>query len=244
MKKFIFIVLILGVAACSGLLLFTYVKLPNVGLLKTENPKTTALISQRVREAQVQGKELKIRLVWVSFESIPDLLKEAVRIAEDARFYEHDGIDYEELQEAIKKNFEKGSLMRGASTITQQLAKNLYLSTERSFYRKLQEYFIAKQLEETLSKNRIFHIYLNVIEFGPGIFGVEAAARHNFGKSAAQLSLEEIVRLTAVIPKPLSENPVRNSRWLKWRAGWILSTLRKTGRITSAEFQSEIAKFR
>jgi monofunctional biosynthetic peptidoglycan transglycosylase len=244
LKKIFLFVLVLGAAAGGAAAVFIYATLPNVGLLKAENPKTTALIAQRIREAQERGQQLRVRMVWVSFESIPERLKEAVRIAEDARFYEHDGIDYEELQEAIRKNIEKGALVRGASTITQQLAKNLYLSTDRDFIRKLREFFIARQLEDQLSKSRIFHIYLNVIEFGPGIFGVEAAARHYFGKGAAQLDLEEIVRLTAVVPRPLLEQPTRNSRWLKWRAGWILSMLRKTGRISPAEFQAEISKFR
>jgi monofunctional biosynthetic peptidoglycan transglycosylase len=182
--------------------------------------------------------------VWIGFDGIPGLLKESVRVAEDARFYDHEGIDYEEISEAIKKNLDQRRWARGASTITQQLAKNLYLSTEKSLVRKLKEYFLALRLEEELSKNRIFHLYLNVIEFGPGIFGVEAAARHYFGKSVGQLSLEDIVRLTAVIPKPLSENPTRNSRWLKWKAGWILSTLRKTGHISAEQYQQTSARFK
>jgi monofunctional biosynthetic peptidoglycan transglycosylase len=224
--------------------LYVYLALPSVSHLKNRNPKTTALIDQRLREAQRTGKELKVRQVWIGFDGIPGLLKESVRVAEDARFYAHEGIDYEEISEAIQKNLEKGRWARGASTITQQLAKNLYLSTEKSLVRKIQEFFLALRLEEELSKNRIFHLYLNVIEFGPGIFGVEAAARHYFGKSVGQLSLEDIVRLTAVIPKPLSENPTRNSRWLKWKAGWILSTLRKTGHINAEQFQQTSARFK
>ena len=195
-----------------------YFSLPNVSHLKTQNPKTTALIQQRQREAQRAGREFKVRQVWVGFDGIPELLRKSVRVAEDARFYEHEGIDYEEIREALKKDLEQGGWARGASTITQQLAKNLFLSTERSLIRKLKEYLLARQLEQELPKNRIFHLYLNVIEFGPGIFGVEAAARHFFGKSVGQLNLEEIVRLTAVIPKPLVETPTRTSRWLKWKS--------------------------
>jgi monofunctional biosynthetic peptidoglycan transglycosylase len=244
MKKLVLGVLLLGVAAAGAMSLYLAATLPNVAILKSENPRTTALIEQRRREAQAEGRELKVKLVWVSFESLPALLKDAVRIAEDARFYEHDGIDYEELQAAVRKNIERRALVRGASTITQQLAKNLYLSTDRSFFRKIKEVFISRRMEETLSKDRIFHIYLNVIEFGPGIFGVEAAARHYFGKGAARLNLEEIVRLTAVVPRPLVEDPTRNSRWLKWRAGWILAMLRQTGRISAAEHQAALARFR
>jgi monofunctional biosynthetic peptidoglycan transglycosylase len=244
MKKLVLGVLLLGVAAAGAMSLYLAATLPNVAILKGENPRTTALIEQRRREAQAEGRELKVKLVWVSFESLPALLKDAVRIAEDARFYEHDGVDYEELQAAVRKNIERRALVRGASTITQQLAKNLYLSTDRSFFRKIKEVFISRRMEETLSKDRIFHIYLNVIEFGPGIFGVEAAARHYFGKGAARLNLEEIVRLTAVVPRPLVEDPTRNSRWLKWRAGWILTMLRQTGRISAAEHQAALARFR
>jgi monofunctional biosynthetic peptidoglycan transglycosylase len=243
-KKLIFILLLIVFCGMGVAVLYIYLSLPGVSHLKTQNPKTTALIDQRLREAQRTGMELKVRQVWIGFDGIPGLLKESVRVAEDARFYDHEGIDYEEISEAIKKNLDQGRWARGASTITQQLAKNLYLSTEKSLVRKLKEYFLALRLEEELSKNRIFHLYLNVIEFGPGIFGVEAAARHYFGKSVGQLSLEDIVRLTAVIPKPLSENPTRNSRWLKWKAGWILSTLRKTGHINAEQYQQTIARFK
>jgi monofunctional biosynthetic peptidoglycan transglycosylase len=146
--------------------------------------------------------------------------------------------------ESLKKIILQGKFARGASTITQQLAKNLFLSTDKSLRRKLEEYFIARRLEAELSKNRIFHLYLNVIEFGPGVFGVEAATRQYFGKSVGQLSLEEVVRLTAVIPKPLTESPTRNSRWLNWRAGWVLSTLWKTGHISAAQYNEVIGRFK
>jgi monofunctional glycosyltransferase len=243
-KKLALIFLLTCLAAGGAGVLYIYLSLPNVSHLKSQNPKATALIEQRQREAQRAGREFKVRQTWVGFDGIPALLKEAVRLAEDARFYEHEGIDYEEMNEAVKKNLEQGRWARGASTITQQLAKNLYLSTEKSLIRKLKEYFLAARLEEELTKNRIFHLYLNVIEFGPGIFGVEAAARHYFGKSVVQLNLEEIVRLTAVIPKPLAESPTRNSRWLKWRAGWLLSTLHKTGRISSDQYHQVAGRFK
>ena len=134
--------------------------------------------------------------------------------------------------------------MRGGSTITQQLAKNLYLSTDKSYVRKLKEYFIAKRLEDTISKNRIFHLYLNVIEFGPGIFGVQAASQHFFHKDVTDLNLEECVRLTAVIPRPLSMSPKSESRWIKWKATWILDTMLKYEYITKDEYDSTIVKFR
>lgn len=236
MKKIIFFTLILAVLLAGCAVAYLYLSLPGVSHLKIHNPAATALIEQRLREARQAGNVLKIRQVWVGFDGIPALLKESVRVAEDARFYEHEGIDYEEISEAVKKNLEQGRWARGASTITQQLAKNLYLSTEKNLVRKLKEYFLALHLERELSKNRILHLYLNVIELGPGIFGVEAAARYYFGKSVGQLNLEEIVRLTAVIPKPLSESPMRPSRWLKWKARWILSILYKTKHISADQY--------
>lgn len=244
MKKLIFSLIFLTFLSAGSAVGYIYLSLPGIRHLKSQNPPTTALIEQRLREAHRAGKILKVRQVWVGFDGIPALLKESVRVAEDARFYEHEGIDYEEISEAVKKNLEQGRWARGASTITQQLAKNLYLSTEKSLIRKLKEYFLTLQLEKELSKNRIFHLYLNVIELGPGIFGVEAAARHYFGKSVGQLSLVDIVLLTAVIPKPLSESPIRQSRWLKWKTRWILSVLRKTGHISTDQHNQAAIAFK
>jgi monofunctional biosynthetic peptidoglycan transglycosylase len=239
-QKTFWLILAAGIGAAGAAALLLYLSVPDVAHLKTRNPRTTALMKQRQREARQADRSFSIRQVWVGFDRIPEMLKHSVRIAEDARFYEHEGIDYEEIGEALKTNWTAGRLARGASTITQQLAKNLFLSTEKNIIRKAKEYFIARRLEDELTKDRIFHIYLNVIELGPGIFGVEAASRHYFGKSAARLSLGEIVRLTAVIPKPLAETPTRNSRWVRWKAGWILSVLRKTGKIDSAEYETAL----
>ncbi|HES59481.1 MAG TPA: penicillin-binding protein, partial [Caldithrix sp.] len=125
----------------------------------------------------------------------------------------------------------------------QQLAKNLYLSTEKSFLRKIKEYFIAKRLEKELSKYRIFHLYLNVIEFGRGVFGVEAASRFYFGKSVGNLTLEEMVRLTAIIPRPLITNPKGNSRWLKWKCKWILRKLALYNYIDQAACDAALLSF-
>ena len=222
-------VLYTGLAAavlCIGFSLFIYLGLPDVTYLKNINPKITALMQLRKEQSEAQGKKYNIRQNWVAFQTIPDLLKKAVRISEDASFYEHNGIDYEELKESIKKNFEKGTLVRGGSTITQQLAKNLFLSPEKSFLRKIQEYFIAKRLEDKLSKDRIFNLYLNVIELGPGIFGIEAASQHYFNKNVQNLNLEEIVRLTAIIPRPLTVSPKNDSKWLKWKVEWILHKMK------------------
>jgi len=225
------------------LIFFFFISLPDVSYLKTHNPKTTSLIELRKEQAAANGKKLRIRQHWVPFRRIPKLLRRAVRITEDASFYRHNGIDYEEIKEAIKKDLSKGRLARGGSTITQQLAKNLYLSTQKSFYRKIREYFIARRLEAHLSKNRIFHLYLNVIEFGHGIFGVQAAARYYFKRNVDQLNLEQIIRLTAVIPRPLSIRPTGKSRRLKWKCRWILRKLLKYGYISKTQFRQTLPAF-
>jgi monofunctional biosynthetic peptidoglycan transglycosylase len=152
-------------------------------------------------------------------------------------------VDFSELKEAFKKNWKKGEYVRGASTITQQLAKNLYLSTEKSVIRKIKELLIAISLERNLSKDRIFTLYLNVIEWGPGIFGVEAASQNYFNKTVGQLNLEEMVRLVAVIPQPLKINPTENDDWLKWKARWILDALRRYAYIDQAQYQATYDRF-
>ncbi len=226
--------------AFAGLLIFLglvfWFSLPDVDYLKTKNPTTTALMEQRKAEAAAQHKKYRIRQSWVRFRSIPGYLKQAVRISEDASFYKHEGVDFEELKMSIKRDLSEGKLARGGSTITQQLAKNLYFSTEKSFIRKFKEYFVAKRLEAALSKNRIFHLYLNLIEWGPGIFGIQAASRYYFGKNVWNLSLEESIRLTAVIPRPLRTNPTGKSRWLLWKCRWILHKMKLYGFISHAEY--------
>ena len=217
--------------------------LPDVSDLKTTNPKSTALMDQRIKSAREAGRKLTIRQRWVPFNTVPQLLKHTIRISEDAGFYQHKGIDLNEIRAALRKSWRQKKPLRGASTITQQLAKNLYLSPKRSLWRKLKEYFIARRLEAELSKHRIFHLYLNVIELGPGIFGVEAAAWHYFGKPVDRLNLEEIVRLTAVIPRPLTADPRKSGAWLNWRAEWILDTLKRYGYIDTIDHQATLRRF-
>jgi len=224
-------------ALLAGGLLMIYSSLPDVGNLTTNNPRTSALMVQRFREAKENRQDLVIRQQWVSFDEIPKLLKDTIRVTEDAAFFQHRGVDFGELKAALKTNWQKGKYVRGASTITQQLAKNLYLSTDKSLIRKIKEVLIAGRLENQLGKQRIFELYLNVIEFGPGIFGVQAAASNFFNKDVSRLNLEEMVRLTAVIPKPLKETPTVNSSWVNWKAAWILDTLRRYKYIDDNEYQ-------
>jgi monofunctional biosynthetic peptidoglycan transglycosylase len=243
MKRFL-IVLLCVLAALGLFIAYFFLSLPNVEYLKDQNPQTTAVMEQRKQESQNQGKTLKIRQKWVNLNTIPELLRNTVRVSEDVDFYSHDGIDYFELKESIKRNLKEGKKARGGSTITQQLAKNLFLSTEKSYYRKLKEFVIAKRMEKVLSKDRIFSIYLNVIELGNGIFGVEAASEIFFSKSVNRLTLSETLRLAAVIPKPLKVTPLSNSNYLKWRANLLLERLVKYGYISESEYQSAKEEFK
>ena len=237
---------ITGIIVLSFILVagfYFYMSLPDVGGLKTKNPRSTALMVQRYREAKKIDHKFRIRQQWVDLDAIPKLMRETVRITEDASFYQHKGVDFAELKEALKKNWKKGEYVRGASTITQQLAKNLYLSTDKSIIRKIKELLIAISLERHLSKDRIFTIYLNVIEWGPGIFGVEAASQNYFNKTVGQLNLEEMVRLVAVIPQPLKINPSEDDDWLKWKARWILDALRRYAFIDQEQYQATYDRF-
>lgn len=220
-----------------------FLTLPGVSGLKTANPKKTALMEKRSKQAEKEGLDYVIRQSWVPFERIPQILKDTVRIAEDAGFYWHKGVDYEELKRAIKRNIREKKFVRGGSTITQQLAKNLYLSPQKSLYRKFKEYLIARRLEKTLSKDRIFELYLNVIEFGPGVFGVDAASQFYFGRPVGELDLEGVVRLVAVLPRPLSADPREDSPWLKWRCRWLLHKLQLYGYINQSTYQEIIDIF-
>jgi monofunctional biosynthetic peptidoglycan transglycosylase len=179
------------------------VTVAQAALLTIHNPHTTAWMRLRARQARAAGKELTIRQTWLPLTEIPRALQTAVIAAEDEKFYEHHGFDWEALKEAYALNDEKERIKRGGSTITQQLAKNLYLSPRRSYVRKLREAVITVSMELLLSKDRILELYLNCIEFGPGVFGVEEGARYHFGLSARRLSLDQSCRLAAIIPAPL-----------------------------------------
>ncbi len=243
MLKWTFRIVILFVLIIIISIIWIYLSIPDVAYLISNNPETTAIIQQRLHEAEEAGRKIRIRQKWVRFSTIPKLFKRTVRITEDANFYNHEGVDLTELKEAFKKNWEEGEVVRGGSTISQQLAKNLYLSTSRSVFRKIREYFITQEIESTLTKNRIFHLYLNIIEFGPGIFGVEAASRYYFGKSVANLSTEEMVRLTAIIPRPLKTRPNGSSKWLYWKCCWITKKLHLYKYIDTAMYRRLLAKF-
>lgn len=214
-------------------LLYEYLTFPDIKKLRTENPTTTALIEARLEQARAEGREPKKFMIWMPLSQISPHLQRAVIAGEDARFVEHHGFDWEAIQKAWDEAVKEGekeakaegdydpndwipplpSFKRGASTITQQLAKNLYLSEERSFLRKAREAVITYFLERELTKRRILELYLNVIEWGDGVYGAEAAARTYFNKSASDLTPAEAAYLAAMIPSPLNVfNPKKNPK--------------------------------
>jgi monofunctional biosynthetic peptidoglycan transglycosylase len=210
-----------------GWIAYAYLTLPDVRSLANENPATTAWIEMRAREARADGTSPRRVQRWVSYSRISPNLKRAVLVAEDAAFWEHEGVDYDELQRAMELGF-----IRGASTITQQLAKNLYLSPSRNPVRKFRELIIARRLEAELEKARIFEIYLNVIEWGDGIWGADAAARTYFGVPAAALGPSQAALLAGAIINPRLLNPAEPTPRLLRRQQIIL---RRMGAVTPPE---------
>jgi monofunctional biosynthetic peptidoglycan transglycosylase len=186
---------------------YGYLTLPDVRLLRTQNPSTTAFIELRAHESASRGDRPRRVQRWVPYGHISSNLTRAVLVAEDGTFWRHDGVDYEQLRDAVEVSVERMEFVRGASTITQQLAKNLYLSPSKNPIRKLRELLIARRLEAELSKQRILELYLNVIEWGDGIYGAEAAARQYFRTSAAQLGPQESALLAAAIVNPRLLDP-------------------------------------
>jgi monofunctional biosynthetic peptidoglycan transglycosylase len=165
--------------------------------------------------------------MWVPLSRISPHLRHAVVAAEDASFFTHEGFDWEGMKEAAKYNLEAGELKRGGSTITQQLAKNLYLSSERSLFRKAREALITRSLEQHLTKKRILELYLNVAEWGQGIYGAEAAARHHFGKPSYDLTADEAAWLAAILPSPRRYDPLRKTTFLTRRHERILKWIER-----------------
>jgi len=232
MKRILLSTLLMTFLVSGGY--YFYFSLPDVSPLKHKNPGTTALMELRAREYQKQNIRGRRQQVWVSYGAVSDYIKKAILVSEDAAFFSHKGVDMNELKAAFKKDLETLSFSRGGSTLTMQLAKNLYLDPSKNPLRKLKEIIIAHQLENALTKQRIFEIYLNVVELGRNIYGVEAAAQHYFGKSAAAVDLVEAATLAALLPSP------RNSkeRNLAARRNVILNRLASVGYLSQSEYQN------
>ena len=212
------------VAAVAAL----WISIPDVAPLRSSAPAETAFMRLRKDEAEARGKRLRIEHIWVPLDQISPSLQRGVIVAEDASFYDHHGIDWDGLREALVRDIRQRRFVRGGSTLTQQLAKNLYLSPSRNPIRKIRELLITKRLEDELSKRRIFELYLNSIEWGEGVFGAEAAARRYFGVSAAALTAEQSALLTAIIPNPRKFGPRLQSKYVQKRKALILRRIRST----------------
>jgi monofunctional biosynthetic peptidoglycan transglycosylase len=217
---------------------YIYLTLPDVRVLRTQNPQTTAFIELRARQAEARAEPVRRIQRWVTYGRISSNLKRAVLVAEDSAFWRHDGVDYQQLKESMETNLERMEFARGASTITQQLAKNLYLSPSKNPLRKARELLIARRLEAELSKQRILELYLNVIEWGNGIYGAEAAARSYFGKSAADLTPPESALLAASIPSTRIFDPGHPNARLRRRQEMVL---RRMGNVTPPPVVAEPA---
>jgi monofunctional biosynthetic peptidoglycan transglycosylase len=188
-------------------------------------PESTAFMERRLEALQARDPQARLRHQWMPYERISVHLKRAVVAAEDARFLDHEGFDWEMIQKAIARNEERGRIVAGASTISQQLAKNLFLSAERSWLRKGEEALITWMLEDALTKRRILELYLNYAEWGEGIFGAEAAARYHFGVPAAALTAEQAAWLAAVLPTPRRYELGRLTPYLAGRVSTILARM-------------------
>jgi len=217
------------VALVFACVMYAYLSLPDVRPLATQNPSATAFSDLRAREAIAGGREPRHVQRWVAYRRISPSLTRAVLVAEDAAFWQHEGVDYDELQKSIELDWARGQLTRGASTITQQLAKNLYLSPSKNPLRKFRELLIARRLEAELTKTRILEIYLNVIEWGDGVYGIEAAAQTYFHKPAAALAPGEAALLAGAIINPRLLNPAHPTPRLLRRQQIIL---RRMGGVT------------
>jgi len=212
-----------GVGAVAfACLAYAYLTLPDVRPLAVSNPATTAFIELRIDEARVKGLRPRRVQRWVGYTHVSQELKRAVLVAEDDAFFQHEGVDLEQLQESLELDWLKGRFARGGSTITQQLAKNLYLSPSKNPLRKLRELIIARRLEAELKKARILELYLNVIEWGDGIYGAEAASETYFREPAADLDPNEAALLAAAIINPRLLNPARPTARLLRRQRLIL----------------------
>jgi monofunctional biosynthetic peptidoglycan transglycosylase len=200
-----------------------------IQVLAKTRPGKTALMCQREDEARGKGRIARVSQIWVPLSAVSTHLLHAVLASEDQRFFGHGGVDWTAVRESVEENVERRRLWRGGSTLTQQLAKNLFLGTSRTPVRKLRELWVARWLESDLTKFRILTLYLNVIEWGDGIYGCEAAARHWYGKPASSLTPEEAAGLAAMIPNPHRINPQRNPRWFERARRRVLGLMERSG---------------
>ena len=228
MRALLNLVLLLGLLLAADI--GRYAFLPDIAALRQHDPGKTAFMRYRERQWAAEGRgALSIRQQWVPLSRISRNLQRAVVISEDDKFWDHRGFDYDAIVMAFEENIRSKTFALGASTITQQLAKNLFLSPSKNPVRKIKEALLTWRLERALSKRRILELYLNIAEWGDGVFGAEQASRHYFGKSARFLTPSQAARLAAVLPNPLKYSPSGSSRYVAQRADRIYRIMRRRG---------------
>jgi monofunctional biosynthetic peptidoglycan transglycosylase len=232
-------ILLLFVVAIVLYAAYEWATFPNVEELKNSFPKTTAFMDIRRAELRSEGKDDTLQYAPVAYARISPYLRRGVLVAEDSSFYEHSGVDTEAMREAFERDWKRKQITHGGSTITQQLAKNLYLSPSRNPLRKIREYFIAMALERHLTKKRILELYLNVVEMGERVYGAEAAARYYFHKPASALSPREAALLAGCLPNARVMVPSAPNKRLRARQRMILSRLRRWGYLAESEVLTE-----
>jgi monofunctional glycosyltransferase len=228
LKKIIILIILIAVVyvvADVG----RYFVYPNIASLKKKNPIKTAFMEYREETWREKGIKIKIRSTWVGLSRISPYAVKAIIIAEDDKFWSHEGFDFDAMQKALEKDIKKKKLQAGGSTISQQLAKNLYLSPAKDPIRKIKEAILTWRLEKNLSKRRIIELYLNAAEWGDGIFGIEAAAQSYYGKPAAALNPHEAAELAAVLPNPRRYKPSGNSRFVEKHSERIYQIMVRRG---------------
>ena len=208
-----------------------YFFIPDIARLAHTNPGKTAFMEYREAEWRSEGRDKTIEQRWVPLKKVSPSLVKAVLVSEDNNFWHHEGFDFKAIEGAIEKNIEAGEFKFGASTISQQLAKNLYLSPSKSPLRKMKEAILTWRIEQTLSKRRILELYVNVAEWGDGIFGIDQAARNYYGVSASQLTASQSARLAASLPNPVLYKPTGSSRFVKVRAKHIYAIMLRRGLV-------------
>jgi monofunctional biosynthetic peptidoglycan transglycosylase len=232
----LFLLIVIGLVLFVG---YEWITFPDVAALATQPPTTTAFMEQRKAELRAAGKSDAIDYRWVPYARISPYLRRGVLVAEDDTFYEHGGVDVDALQEAIRKDWARKKMTHGGSTITQQLAKNLYLSPSRNPLRKVKEYFIARSLESHLSKKRILELYLNVVEMGERVYGAEAASEAYFHVSASALSPSQAALLAGCLPNPRIMSPASPNKRLRFRQRMVLSRMKRWGYLFEKEVLTE-----
>lgn len=233
--KKIFLITLIIASSLFILDICYYFFFPDVSILKKENPQKTSFMKHREKEWQEQGKKIKIKQIWKPLNQISPYLTKAVLIAEDDKFWVHEGFDFEAIEKAIEKDIKERNFKFGGSTISQQLAKNLYLTPSKNPIRKIKEAILTWRLENNLSKKRILEIYLNIAEWGEGIYGIEAASRHYYNKRALEISPKEAARLASVLPNPRKYSPISTSRYVENRSKLIYKIMVRRGIVVDEE---------